>query len=177
MRHDIGYREADKGIGTRHEADKVMIDELSALKNKDLNWNEFLAKYFTKAVIGIKYKLGLGLQDDGRILAEELHKPVNRKFARRRVMVFHIDDIWSADLTNSFQSLAKHNHGYKYMLNVIDLFSKKAYSLPLKTKSSNEVMEAFDRLFRYSGRIPKKLWTDQGSEFTNNKFKAISKRS
>jgi len=171
QRHDIAYREADKGTGTRHEADKVMIDELSALKNKELNWNEFLAKYFTKAVIGIKHKLGLGFQDDGTILAKELHKPVNRKFKRRRVMVFHIDDIWSADLTNSFQSLAKNNYGYKYMLNVIDLFSKQAYALPLKTKTADEVMEAFDRLFKYSGRIPKKLWTDQGIEFTNNKFK------
>ena len=175
MRHDIGYREADKGNGTRHEADKKMMDELSALKNKELNWNEFLAKYFTKAIIGIKYKLGLGIQDDGRLLAEELHRPVKRKFKRRRVMVYNIDDIWSADLTNSFQSLSKQNKGYKYMLNVIDVFSKHAYSLPLKTKSSDEVMEAFDRLFKYSGRQPRKLWTDQGTEFTNNKFKQFLK--
>ena len=175
MRHDIGYREADKGIGTRHEADQVMLNELNNLKNKELNWNEFFAKYFTKAVIGVKYKLGLGIQDDGRLLAEELHKPIKRKFKRRRVMVYNIDDIWSADLTNSFQSLSKQNKGYKYMLNVIDLFSKHAYSLPLKTKSSDEVMEAFDRLFKYSGRQPRKLWTDQGSEFTNNKFKQFLK--
>ena len=171
MRHDINYREADKGIGTRHEADKIMVDELSNLKNKDLTWNEFFAKYFTKAIIGIKYKLGLGFQDDGTIIAEELHKPVKRKFKRRRVMVYTIDDIWSADLTNSFQSLSKQNKGYKYMLNVIDVFSKYAYSIPLKTKSADEVMEAFDNLFKFSGRQPRKLWTDQGSEFTNNKFK------
>ena len=152
-----------------------MLNELNNLKNKELNWNEFFAKYFTKAVIGVKYKLGLGIQDDGRLLAEELHRPIKRKFKRRRVMVYNIDDIWSADLTNSFQSLSKQNKGYKYMLNVIDLFSKHAYSLPLKTKSSDEVMEAFDRLFKYSGRQPRKLWTDQGSEFTNNKFKQFLK--
>ena len=85
-------------------------------------------------------------------------------------MVYNIDDIWSADLTNSFQALAKENQGYKYMLNVIDLFSKYAYSFPLKTKSSDEIIDTFDRLFKFSGRKPKKLWTDQGSEFTNNKF-------
>ena len=175
MRHDINYREADKGIGTRHEADKIMVDELSNLKNKDLTWNEFFAKYFTKGIIGLKYKLGLGFQDDGTIIAEELHKPVKRKFKRRRVMVYTIDDIWSADLTNSFQSLSKQNKGYRYMLNVIDVFSKYAYSIPLKTKSADEVMEAFDKLFKYSGRQPRKLWTDQGSEFTNNKFKQFLK--
>jgi len=48
MRHDIAYEEADKSIGTRHHADKAMLNELSELNNKELNWNEFLAKYFTK---------------------------------------------------------------------------------------------------------------------------------
>ena len=171
MHHDIAYEEADKGIGTRHDADKKMLDELNNLKNKELNWNEFFSKYFTEGIIGLKYKLGLGIQDDGTLLAEELHKPVRRKFKRRRVMVYNIDDIWSADLTNSFQSLAKQNKHYRYMLNVIDLFSKYAYSIPLKTKSSEEVTEAFDKLFKFSGRRPKKLWTDQGTEFTNNKFR------
>jgi len=63
MRHDIAYEEADKGIGTRHDADRAMLNELSELNNKDLNWNEFLAKYFTKGIIGVKYKLGLGYDE------------------------------------------------------------------------------------------------------------------
>ena len=61
MRHDIAYEKADKGIGTRHDADKTMLNELNKLNNKELNQNEFLAKYFTKGVIGVKYKLGLGV--------------------------------------------------------------------------------------------------------------------
>ena len=163
MRHDIAYEEADKGIGTRHEADKTMINELSELNNKELNWNEFLAKYFTKGIIGVKYKLGLGFDE-----AEELHKPIRHKFKRRRVFVFNIDDIWSADLKD-MQSLAKENDGYKYLLNVIDLFSKTAYSIPLKSKSSEVIIDAFERLF--TNRRPKKLWTDQGSEFISNRFR------
>ena len=47
MIHDIAYEEADKGIGIKHEADKTMINELNELNNKELNWNELLAKYFT----------------------------------------------------------------------------------------------------------------------------------
>ena len=61
------------------------------------------------------------------------------------------------------QSLAKENDGYKYLLNVIDLFSKTAYSIPLKSKSSEVIIDAFETLF--TNRRPKKLWTDQGSEF------------
>lgn len=67
------------------------------------------------------------------------------------------------------QSLSKYNKGYKYLLNVIDLFSKYAYSIPLKSKSSKEIIEAFENLF--NERKPNKLWTDQGSEFMNNNFK------
>jgi len=77
MRHDINYEKADKGIGTRHDADKQMLNELSELNNKYLNWNEFLAKYFTKGIIGVKYKLGFGYDE-----AEELHKPIRYKFKR-----------------------------------------------------------------------------------------------
>ena len=54
MRHDVAYEEVDKGIGTRDDADKALLNELSELNNKDLNWNEFLAKYSTKGVIGVK---------------------------------------------------------------------------------------------------------------------------
>ena len=81
--------------------------------------------------------------------------------------MFNIDDIWSADLKD-MQSLAKQNDGYKYLLNVIDLFSKTAYSIPLKSKSSEVIIDAFERLF-ISWRL-QKLWTDQVSEFISNRF-------
>jgi hypothetical protein len=69
MRHDINYTLANeckalkygtKEVGTRHEADEIMLDELDKLKNKDLSWQEWFAKYFTKPIIGLKYELGLG---------------------------------------------------------------------------------------------------------------------
>jgi len=65
--------------------------------------------------------------------------------------------------------LSKHNKGYKYLLNVIDLFSKYVYSIPLKSKSQHEVAIAFEKLF--INNKPDKVWTDQGSEFINKTFK------
>ena len=59
-----------------------MINELNELNNKELNWNVLLAKYFTKGIIGVKYKLGLGFDE-----AEELQKPIRHKFKRRSVRV------------------------------------------------------------------------------------------
>ena len=133
MHHDYNYFLADKGQGTRNEADKIMMDELDNLNNKDLTWNEWAAKKFTKGIIGVKHKLGFGLYDikDNYKLAEELHKPVIRKFKKRRVMVYNVDDIWSADLMD-LHKLSAENRKYKYLLNVVDTFSKHAYSVPLK---------------------------------------------
>jgi len=58
MHHDINYRKADEGIGTRHAADKIMLDELKALKTKSVR--EKLDYAVVKPIIGLKHKLGLG---------------------------------------------------------------------------------------------------------------------
>ena len=54
-------------------------------------------------------------------LAEELYKPVTRKFQRRRVNVNNIDEIWAADLID-MQAFSKDNNGIKYLLTIIDIF-------------------------------------------------------
>lgn len=103
-------------------------------------------------------------------LANELHKQVTRKFERRKVRVFEVDEIWAMDLVD-LQSFEKENNGFKYTLNVIDCFSKYAWIEPLKSKTGEEVLKAFKKILEMSKRKPKKLWTDEGSEFYNKKFK------
>ena len=66
-------------------------------------------------------------------LAEELLKPIRRKFKTRKVIVNHIDEIWAADLV-FMDKLSKWNKGYKYLLMVIDVFSKYGWIVPLKDK-------------------------------------------
>ena len=56
-------------------------------------------------------------------LAEELRKLVSKKFDRRRVNASSIDEIWAADLID-MQAFSKQNKGIKYLLTVIDVFSK-----------------------------------------------------
>ena len=69
-------------------------------------------------------------------------------------MVFNIDDSWSADLDTSKEKLYKENKGLKYLLNVIDIFFKYAYSLPLNSKSSEAIIEVFNKLFKFDNRKP-----------------------
>lgn len=102
-------------------------------------------------------------------LAKELHKPVVRKFERRKVKVYEVNEIWAADLVD-MRLYEKENDGYKYSLNVIDCFSKFVWIEPLKTKSGENVLNAFNIILGKSGKIPNFLWVDKGSEFYNKRF-------
>ena len=103
-------------------------------------------------------------------LADELHRQRRVHFPTRRVIVHGIDDIWSADLVD-MQAFAKFNKGNKYMLTVIDLFSRYAWAVPLKDKTGAVVRDAFQHIVRTSGRQPRKLWVDEGKEFYNRTVK------
>jgi Chromo (CHRromatin Organisation MOdifier) domain len=65
------------------------------------------------------------------------------------------------------QEWSKVNKGYRYMLNVIDIFSKYAWSIPLKDKKGTTVLDGFKQIVNESKRIPKKIWVDEGKEFYN----------
>ena len=104
------------------------------------------------------------------IFASEIHKRAVKKFRRRKVIVQKIDEIWALDLA-SLESLANYNDGYKYMLCVIDVFSKFAWAVPLKNKTAATVLTAIQSIVKKSKRIPEKVWVDQGSEFYNKSFK------
>ena len=102
-----------------------------------------------------------------------LHKPARKHFPRNRVIVFGIDSQWQADLVD-LQSLSQWNRGYKYLLTCIDVLSKFAWVVPLKTKTGKELVAAFKEIFR-QGRKPEKLQTDAGTEFKNRAFQTFLK--
>ena len=104
------------------------------------------------------------------ILADELHKPVIKKFEKRKVYSQFKDNIWGVDLAD-MQSLSRKNKGIKYLLCAIDLFSKYAFVIPLKDKKGISIVNAFDKIIKQSERKPNKIWVDQGSEFYTSNFK------
>ena len=105
-----------------------------------------------------------------KILAEELHKPVIRKFNKRKVYSQFKDNIWGVDLADT-QLLSKKNKGIKYLLCAIDLFSKYAFVVPLKDKKEISITSAFNKIIKQSNRKPNKILVDQGGEFYNHVFK------
>ena len=69
------------------------------------------------------------------------------------------------------QLISKFNEKFKFLLCVIDIFSKYAWAVPLKDKKGVSIVDAFHKKLDDSNRKPNKIWVDKGSEFYNNSFK------
>ncbi len=91
------------------------------------------------------------------------------------MIVSGMDEQWQADLAD-IPTLAKYNKEYRYILTCIDILSKYAWAVPLKTKTGAELVRAFKKIFK-DGRKPLKLNTDQGKEFENQTFKEFLKEN
>jgi hypothetical protein len=87
------------------------------------------------------------------------------------VYVGGIDDIWAADLID-MQAFAKDNNNLKYLLTVIDVFSKYGWIVPLHDKSGKSTASGFLKILE-SGRKPGKVWVDKGKEFYNKDVKNL----
>ena len=105
-------------------------------------------------------------------LAEELHKPIIRKFRKREVYsAFKDNNIWAADLAD-MQLKSKFNKGFRFLLCVIDIYSKYAWFVPLKDKKGVSIVNAFQSILNKSNRKPNKIWMDKVSEFYNRSIKS-----
>ena len=86
---------------------------------------------------------------ENKQLAKELHKPIIRKFEKRTVYSSFRDDIQGADLAD-MQLLSKFNKGYRFLLCVIDIYSKYAWVIPLKDKKGISIVNAFQQILKKS---------------------------
>ena len=71
------------------------------------------------------------------------------------------------------QTFSKSNRGVRYLLTVVDVFSKCVWMLLLKDKTRKSIADAFKEIFKKSKRKPEKLWTDKGREFYNKHAKEL----
>jgi hypothetical protein len=167
--HDVAYG-SNKDVPSRHIADKELMDRAIAIaSDKTKNGYEralssLLYKFFEK-----KIKMGQGIQSDNAVLADELHHPIRHNYPRRKVKATNVDEIWACDLVDMTEVNA--DNGYRYILNIVDCFSKYAWSVPLKSKRTEELVEAFRTLFRTSK--PERLWWDEESGIHSNKFQTF----
>ena len=158
----------------RTQSDKVLRDEAFkiATNPKYDDYQRGLAsmiyKFFDKKSSGNGFANKPNYQ-----LAEELHKPIIKKFKKRKVYSSFRDNISGADLAD-MQSLSKINKGIKYLSCAIDLFSKHAWVILVNDKKRTSIVNAFQKVIS-KGRKPNKIWVDQGRKFYNNSFKGFLK--
>jgi len=105
--------------------------------------------------------------------AYTLHSPVKKRFARNPYTVTNVRDVWECDLLD-VQAHAKYNENFRYILSVIDVFSKFLYLIPVKTKSGPAFTAAFRSIFDDKPKLTSRrsVWvrTDKGKEFLNKDF-------
>lgn len=82
-----------------------------------------------------------------RGIVEEIHAPARRNFPTRQVILKGIHDLWQSDLVD-IQAYAKENGQNRYILTVINCFTKEAYAKPLKSKSGLDVTKAFEEILQ-----------------------------
>jgi len=97
------------------------------------------------------------------------HKPVRRKFKRRRIISVDVNDQYQVDLAD-MQKFSDANDGVKYLLTAIDCFSRYGLVEPVKSKKPGEIAEALAKIFKEYG-IPLRLQSDNGGEFTGKPVK------
>ena len=97
---------------------------------------------------------------------------VKRKFPRRRVIARFPFDLFMADLME-FPQYKFRNRGYRFALILIDVFTKKLYTAPLKKKTKDETARAFETIFKEFDEFPINLVTDRGREFYNEEVLKI----
>lgn len=109
-------------------------------------------------------------QDTSRVFSRRLVK-----FPREKIIPHGLDHTWECDLAD-LTSLKDDNDGFCFILVAIDTFSKFAWLRPLKTKKAAEVRDAMEDIFS-GGRIPVRIRTDLGTEFTGRPFRQILQKN
>lgn len=104
-----------------------------------------------------------------------LHKPRRIKFKRNNYRSSNINDFWSVDLID-LSSLSQFNDGFKFILLVIDNFTKFVSTRALKRKSSDNVLKAFKEILFERNAKPLNLISDLGGEFFSKNFSSFLKK-
>ena len=106
-------------------------------------------------------------------LAEKLHKPVIRKFEKRKVHSPCIDIIWGTDLADT-KLISKCNERFRFLLCASGIYSKYAWVIPFKDKKRITITNAFQKILDELYGKPNKIWVDKDSHFYDRSTKSFS---
>ena len=109
-----------------------------------------------------------------KIFINEIYsKPPKKYYPTNKTDVYHIDDTWSLDILDLKDYGPENNRGYRYVLVVIDNFSKNGWTVPIKNKNAQTIKDSFENILISSKRKPGLIESDLGKEFCNNIFQDL----
>lgn len=103
-------------------------------------------------------------------------KPIRNKYPKMTTRSNDVDERWQLDLMNTTPFGPEDNDNFKFLLIVIDVFSRRLAIVPLYDKSGREVAAATELLFMSTGKIPKTISTDSGAEFQSGDFRSLCRK-
>ena len=110
-------------------------------------------------------------RDLTKIFIDEIYsKTPKRNYPTNKTIIKSIDNTWSSDLLDMNDYYIKNNNGFRCILVVIDNFSKFGWTIPLKNKYAQSIIDAFSQIIKTSRRKPNLLETDDGKECVNKIF-------
>ena len=116
-------------------------------------------------------------QKSTKIFINEFYfKPPKKKYATNKKDLYHIDDIWSLDILDRKNNGPENNREYRYVLVIIDTFSKFDWTTPVKNKNAQTIKDSSENIFLSSQRKPKFFETDRGKKFYNSIFQLCTLR-
>ena len=194
MKHDVKYISND--LKDRHVADVEMIHEINNIPNP--TFRERLERGIVKAIMKTKLLLGQGLPraakdiankkiieigneneskevksvelQDEDPLAKELHHPYRKPKEYLKVQVHYKDHTHASDIVVMPN---KSKEGFKYILVVIDLFTRYGWAIPIKDKKQETLVEAFEYCWDKYKRVPEYIWFDKEAGITSKYFKSF----
>ena len=173
FQHDMAYGDF-KDMKRRTAFDNVLRDKAFNLA-KTPKYDEYqrglssmVYNFFDKKFIGSGVNIPLNFNEQ---LAKELHKQIIKNFEKKKTVYSRFKgNIWGTDFAD-MHYMSKFNKEFRFLLCVIDIFSKYASLVPLKDKKGASFVDAFQKILDDSNRKPSKIWVDKESEFYNNSLK------
>ena len=181
FQHDMAYGDF-RDLAKRTSADEVFKNKAFNIA-KNPKYDEFqrglasmVYKVFDEKTKGsgfttLSNKSAIKSTPQNEQLADELYKPIIRKFKKRKVYSAFKDNIWAADLAD-MQLISKFNKGFRFLLCVIDIYSKYAWVVLLKDKNGVSFVNALQSILKKSNSKSNKIWVDKGGEFYNRSIKS-----
>ena len=140
--------------------------------DKDVSLNDALNKLYNDISSAPSFSAKIEAYLRSNTVHSKHRRIIKKKFPRRKVISRFPYDLFMADLIE-YPQLRFHNSNYRFILVVIDCFTRKLWAVPMKFKTGQWTADAFESIFKTFDKFPVHIVTDRGLEFYNSQVQKV----